>query len=123
MPQPMATIDYRMAKRATLRQLRRGLVSRIDVCDAHPDLVRAAKHIGEVTREDCPVCSAPGLRLVIYPYGKGLKRSNGWPRRRTEIRDLRSQHDEFVCYIVEVCLDCSWNHLVRSFVTGREVAG
>ena len=66
----MATVDYRMRKRALLRQLRRGLVSRGDVCDAHPDLVRAAKHIGEPTRDDCPVCGTPGLRLVAYPYGK-----------------------------------------------------
>lgn len=123
MPPTMATIDYRMRKRALLRQLRRGLVSRADVCDAHPDLVRAARHIGEPTRDECPVCDAEGLRLVLYPYGKELKRSNGWPRRADELRKMRGQHDEFVCYVVEVCLECSWNHLVRSFVSGRRVAG
>jgi len=119
----MATIDYRLAKRAILRQLRRGLVSQIDVCDAHPDLVRAARNIGEKTSERCPVCGNRGLRLVLYPYGKELKRHNGWPKRRAEIGELRSRLDEFVCYVVEVCLDCSWNHLVQSFVTGRRVAG
>lgn len=124
MPGTMAaSIDYRMRKRALLRQLRRGLISRMDVCDAHPDLVRAAKHIGEQTREVCPVCESEGLRLVLYTYGKGLKRSNGWPRRSTELRQLRGSVDEFMCYVVEVCLECSWNHLVRSFSTGRRVAG
>ena len=122
-PTMAATIDYRMSKRALLRQLRRGLVSRMDVCDAHPELVRAAKHIGERAREECPVCGSEELRLVLYTYGKGLKRSNGWPRRSTELRELRQSVDEFICYIVEVCLDCSWNHLVRSFATGRRVAG
>ncbi len=119
----MATIDYRMAKRATLRQLRTGMVSRIDVCDAHPELIRAARHIGERTSEECPVCSNRGLRLVLYTYGKDLKRHNGWPRRRSEIGALRGLVNEFVCYVVEVCLDCGWNHLVRSFVTGRRNAG
>jgi hypothetical protein len=119
----MATIDYRMAKRALLRQVRFGLLSRIDVCDAHPELMRAAKHIGEKTSEECPICGEPGLRLVLYTYGKALKRANGRVRRRAEIGELRSQVDEFVCYIVEVCLDCQWNHLVMSFETGRRVAG
>jgi hypothetical protein len=123
MPHPMATIDYRMAKRATLRQLRSGMVSRIDVCDAHPELIRAARNIGEPTAERCPVCDNTELRLVLYTYGKDLKRHNGWPRRAKELRELRGQVNEFVCYVVEVCLDCSWNHLVRSFVTGRRVAG
>ena len=119
----MATIDYRMAKRATLRQLRSGMVSRIDVCDAHPELIRAARNIGERYREPCPVCRNGELRLVLYTYGKDLKRHNGWPRRAAELRELRANVDQFVCYVVEVCLDCSWNHLVRSFVTGRRAAG
>jgi Family of unknown function (DUF5318) len=119
----MATVDYRMRKRALLRQLRRGLVSRIDVCDAHPELIRAAKHIGEQTRDECPVCDSEGLRLVLYTYGKELKRANGWPRRSAELRELRVSIDQFTCYVVEVCLDCGWNHLVRAFDTGRRVAG
>lgn len=119
----MSTVDYRMAKRALLTQVRYGLMSRIDVCDAHPELMRAAKHIGEKTADECPICGTKGLRLVLYTYGKQLKRANGRVRRRDDIRELRSQVDEFMCYIVEVCLDCSWNHLVRSFVTGRRVAG
>jgi uncharacterized protein DUF5318 len=123
MPEPMATVDYRMRKRALLRQLRRGLVSRIDVCDAHPELIRAAKHIGEPTRDECPICGCEGLRLVLYTYGKELKRANGWPRRSDELRELRGSVDQFRCYVVEVCLDCGWNHLVRAFDTGRRVAG
>lgn len=119
----MATVDYRLRKRALLRQLRRGLVSQIDVCDAHPELLRAAKHIGEPTRDECPICGREGLRLVLYTYGKELKRHNGWPRRSAELRELRENLDQVRCYVVEVCLDCSWNHLVRAFDTGRRVAG
>jgi hypothetical protein len=118
----MATIDYRMAKRAVLRDLRRGMLSRIDVCDAHPELVRAAKHIGQETKEVCPVCDEAGLRLVVYTYGKDLKRSSGYPRPASDLRELRRSIGEFVCYVVEVCMECSWNHLVRSFVTGRRAA-
>jgi hypothetical protein len=119
----MATIDYRLAKMALLRSLRRGMVSRFDVCDAHPDLMRAARHLGEEIRDACPVCEERALRLVLYTYGKDLKRSSGYARRREEIGELRASIGEFVCYIVEVCTECSWNHLVRSFVTGRRHAG
>ena len=39
-------IDYALARRAVLRDLRRGTLTRLDVCDAHPELVRAARSIG-----------------------------------------------------------------------------
>ncbi|MCA1832469.1 MAG: DUF5318 domain-containing protein [Actinobacteria bacterium] len=123
MTQLMATIDYRMAKIATLRDVRKGRVSRFDVCDAHPELLRAAKHIGQLTSDICPICEKEELRLVVYTYGKALKRRNGSVRRAQELRALRREVDEFVCYVVEVCTGCYWNHLVRSFVTGRRHAG
>jgi hypothetical protein len=119
----MATVDYRLARRALLRNLQVGLVSPYDVCDAHPELLRAARHIGEETPERCPICSHRGLRLVLYTYGKDLKRENGRVRRRQDIGELRERVGEFVCYVVEVCTDCNWNHLVRSFTAGRRVAG
>lgn len=119
----MATIDYRLAKLAVLRDLHRGMVSRFDVCDAHPELMRAARYLGEEIRDACPICGESGLRLVLFTYGKDLKRSNGYARRREEIGELRSRVGEFVCYIVEVCTECSWNHLVQSFVAGQRHAG
>ena len=123
MTELMATIDYRMAKKAILRDVRRGRVSMIDVCDAHPELLRAARHIGQQTSDVCPICEREQLKLVVYTYGKELKRGNGRVRRAQDLRDLRREVGEFVCYIVEVCTSCSWNHLVRSFVTGHRHAG
>lgn len=120
----MPTVDYRMARRAVLRDLRRGFVSRVDVCDAHPELMRAARFIGEELNEVCPICEADGLRVVFYTYGKELKgRENGRVRRREDLTMLRERYGEFACYVVEVCTECSWNHLVRSFVAGQQHAG
>lgn len=118
----MAAIDYRMAKRAVLRAVGVGMLSRIDVCDAHPDLLRAARHIGEAAEDDCPICDSDELRLVLYAYGRDLKGGNGYARRSDELRELAARPNEVVCYIVEVCMDCNWNHLVRSFSTGRKAA-
>jgi hypothetical protein len=120
----MATVDYQMARRAILRDLRRGLCSQPDVCDAHPELVRAARFIGEPLSEDCPICEKEPLRAVFYTYGKALRgNENGRVRRREDLPALRERFGEFVIYVVEVCTECSWNHLVRSFTTGYQEVG
>lgn len=112
-------IDYSLARRATLADVRRGRVALADVCDAHPELVRAAVHHGSPTGRTCPVCEEADLVLVRYVYGDRLKQVNGRvitdPK---ELAKLRRQQDEFTCYVVEVCTQCRWNYLVR-----RELAG
>lgn len=120
----MPTVDYRMARRAVLNELQKGLRAKPDVCDAHPELVRAARFIGEELTEVCPVCEVERLRVVFYTYGKELRgRENGRVRRREDLAELRSRFGDFVIYVVEVCTGCSWNHLVRSFSTGYRHAG
>src|SRR4051812_33820020 len=39
-------IDYALARRAVLRDFHRGRLGRSEVCDAHPELLRAARAIG-----------------------------------------------------------------------------
>lgn len=91
-----------------------------DVCDAHPELMRAAKNIGHDALAPCPVCSHESLRFVRYVYGDELKRNNGRVVYPAEwLNELVSSHDQFTCYVVEVCVDCAWNHLVRAYAAGR----
>ncbi|MDQ3973795.1 MAG: DUF5318 domain-containing protein [Actinomycetota bacterium] len=128
--------DYRMAKRALVRQVTRGSVALEDVCDAHPELLRAARNIGTRTRRSCPICrladdradvprdDADTLRLVTYVFGEDLKRSSGhvvWTRE--ELDGLAAAHHSLAAYVVECCLVCGWNHLVESFLLGRAHAG
>jgi hypothetical protein len=121
-PPPPAgpSVDYTLARRSVLAALRRGTLGTTEVCDAHPELMRAAKNIGEEHRAACPVCSHESLRLVRYVYGDELRANNGrvvYPREW--LGELAERHDQFTCYVVEVCIDCSWNHLVRSYAAGR----
>lgn len=106
-----------------MADLRRGVVAQHDVCDAHPDLLRAARHVGEPTDGICPVCGGGHVVHVSYVYGDGLKRANGrcisYPG---ELDKLGASVDEFSCYVVEVCVDCSWNHLGRRELLGRRHA-
>jgi hypothetical protein len=112
--------DYALARRAVLRDLRRGSLTRLDVCDAHPELLRAAQYMGISLRDECPVCGADDLRLVSYVYGDKLKGANGrCIGTADELARLGATHDEFACYDVEVCVDCRWNYLRRQSLHGR----
>jgi len=120
-PKPSGpVVDYGLARRSVLVSLRRGVLDTTDVCDAHPELLRAAKHIGEERFEACPVCSHQTIRRVSYVFGDELKRNSGRVVYPPEwLGELSRTHDHFTCYVVEVCIDCSWNHLVRAFSVGR----
>lgn len=113
-------IDYRLAKRAVLENFRRGGLNRLDICDAHPELMRAAKNIGELVEPPCPVCGAPSLRHVRYVYGDQLKHLSGRPVYPPgwEV-SLSREYAEFRCYTIEVCTDCAWNHLAACHLMGR----
>jgi hypothetical protein len=113
-------VDYSLARRAVLGALRRGKVQTSEVCDAHPELLRAGKNIGQSIDAECPVCSHDTLRWVRYVYGDELKSNNGRVVYPDDwLAQLATTHDQFTCYVVEVCVDCSWNHLVRSYLVGR----
>jgi hypothetical protein len=112
-------VDYSLAKRAVLLAYRSGQVSRLEICDAHPDLIRAARFSGEETSTQCPVCESGSLVLVSYVFSDELsKRENGqvWPRGDLapllKFREVR-------LYTVEVCPDCSWNHLRSQVALGH----
>lgn len=113
-------VDYALARRASIASLRRGTLATTDVCDAHPELLRAGKNIGEVLEQPCPVCSHQSLRWVRYVFGDELKRDSGRVVYPAEwLQELATAYDQFTCYVVEVCVDCGWNHLIRAYVAGR----
>jgi len=118
-------VDYALARRAVLRDLRAGRRDRQDVCDAHPELLRAGRHVGEDAQRSCPVCAGPNrLRFVSYVYGSSLRHANGrCITSEEELAKLADAQDEFSRYVVEVCVACGWNHLIRHELHGRRHAG
>jgi hypothetical protein len=117
----LGVVDYTLAKRHLLRQVRRGMMSPLDVCDAHPELLRAARSVGRETSRQCPVCDRERLRLLAYVYADDLKRDNGRVWDLDEAISLAARRRGGACYVVEVCTACSWNHLTEAFV--RRTAG
>jgi hypothetical protein len=108
-------IDYSLDKRATLLALFRGVV---DACDADPYLMRAAKYHGEKTERKCPVCKKDGLVELRYTFGDQLGQFSGRIKNATELAEMEKEFGEFSVYVVEVCRECSWNHLCSTYLLG-----
>ena len=112
----LGVVDYTLAKRALLRNFRQGLLSRLEICDAHPELLRAARYLGADAPGPCPVCRKHELRLLAYVYADGLRRNNGRAFEVREGLEIAARQRGGACYVVEVCTDCCWNHLSEAFV-------
>jgi hypothetical protein len=115
-------VDYSLARRATLRRFQAGHLSRFEICDAHPDLLRAARFCGKPTNDRCPICERGALILVSYVFSDEFPaRENGrvWSER-DDVSPLLKMREARL-YTVEVCPDCSWNHLRSQmmFANGR----
>lgn len=109
-------VDYRLARLSVLNDLRAGRLSRHEVCDAHPELRRAAVEYSTGTTEDCPVCDEDHLALVTYVFGPRLPAHGRCVNSAAELARIRRRKGTFSCYVVEVCPSCGWNHLRRAHV-------
>ncbi len=113
-------VDHRLARRALLNEYRRGRVNRESVCDAHPELIRAARNLGEPTSNTCEVCSESNVVLLTYVFGHGLPRHGRLITSRAEIIKLQRTGHDYAAYVVEVCPSCKWHHLLRMLpITGQ----
>jgi hypothetical protein len=108
-------IDYRLERRRLVAEYRKGRLARHEVCDAHPELVRAASNVGEETSERCPICEEAELVLVRYVFGPGMPAHGRCITAPGELKKL-ARGGERACYVIEVCPSCRWNHLARTFL-------
>lgn len=111
-------MDYGLQRRSLLADFRAGRLTRKDVCDADPYLLRAARFHGEATEDQCPVCLSPDLTLVSWVFGDELKHVAGSAKTPSELARMAGLFGEFTVHQVEVCAACRWNHLVLSYVLG-----
>ena len=116
-------IDYALQRRSTLEKLRRPgkALARLEMCDADPMLLRAAKHHGEPAGGPCPVCDSPDMLLLHYIFGDQLGQYSGRIKRIAELEAMAHEYGEFKVVVVEVCLACSWNHMILTYLLGDGV--
>lgn len=115
---PRGVIDYGLSRRADLEALRAGGALTSDLCDADPYLLRAAKNHGEATERPCPVCRRSNLSHVTYAFGAQLGPYSGRVKASAELPQMAHEFGEFRVYVVEVCQECSWNHLHIAYTLG-----
>jgi hypothetical protein len=115
-PTGLGQIEYRLARDSAVRSVRRGQASRLDVCDAQPELVRVAANLGQPTDSDCPICEEAKLVNVLFAFGRTLPAQGRALENQAELKEL-AKTDDIAFYVVEVCLACRWNHLLRSFTS------
>ena len=111
----LGQVEYRLARDSIVREYRRGRLSRLDVCDAQPELLRVAEHLGAETAEACPICEEASLVHVSFAFGPRLPASGRAIASKSELRSLARGRSDVSFYVVEVCGECGWNHLVRMF--------
>jgi hypothetical protein len=112
-------IDYGLQRHALLADIASGRRAQAEACDAHPHLLLAAKHYGAPSPVACPVCARQRQRQVHFVFGTALGKASGQAKSLAELAQLAARSSEFDVYVVEVCPDCGWNHLIRSFVLGQ----
>ncbi|MEO7571696.1 MAG: DUF5318 family protein [Acidimicrobiales bacterium] len=111
-------IDYRLARMGVVSEFRKGRLARHEVCDAHPELKRAAQSASEATDMECPICEEDHIVLVTYAFGSRLPASGRCITTKGELAKLAKGRSQLAAYVVEVCPSCSWNHLARTFLIG-----
>lgn len=112
------SIDYRLARRQALRRFRAGEVGAEDICDAQAELLRVAHSCSEPAGTPCPVCRARSLRNVRFVFGPRLPPGGRAVSSHSELDRLAGRSGEHRCYLVEVCIECRWNHLLSTTVLG-----
>ena len=117
-----AVVEFGLVRHALLAKVTAGEIRYEDVCDAHPELLRAAKNLGRTTGENCPLCHDAELGEVTYVFGSRLPAGGTCPTSRSELLKLERREDPVQCYAVEVCVGCSFHHLVRKWSAGARRA-
>ena len=80
--------------------------------------MRAAKFHGIKADRNCPICKKNNLVELRYTFGDQLGQYSGRIKTIDELIEMENEFGEFRVYLVEVCRDCSWNHLVHSYLLG-----
>lgn len=116
-------VDYALQRRSTLEALRRPLrtLTLQDICDADPLLIRSARHHGEPSSTACPICNKSTLVTLNYVFGEQLGQYSGRIKSTAELNEMQNEFGEFKVRVVEVCLDCGWNHMTFSYLLGDGV--
>lgn len=113
-----AVVDHRLERRALINEYRRGRLRREQLCDAHPELIRAARNVGTPSSVVCPICAEVNLTLVTYVFGPRLPSHGRCVTTKKDLAQFDGRDDDLDAYVVEACVNCRWHHLLRVLPLG-----
>jgi hypothetical protein len=64
------------------------------------------------------VCKRDSLVELRYTFGDQLGQFSGRIKNGGELLEMEREFGEFSVYVVEVCRECSWNHLCSTYLLG-----
>ena len=108
-----ADVEYRLARQTVIDYWKNGEIERENLCDAQPMLKRNAIHCGVLIGESCPICESGEIYYVTYVFGPRLPAHGRCISTKGELQRLNDRKTQLSAYVIEVCPDCGWNHLVR----------
>ena len=116
-------IDYALQRRSTLEALRRPGRSWPGWTPATPTRCWSGRPSTTGSRPGCRARSAspPDLVNLQYVFGEQLGQYSGRIKRTAELEEMAHEFGEFKVVVVEVCLACSWNHMILSYLLGDGV--
>ena len=113
-----AVVDHRLERRALINEYRKGRLRREQLCDAHPELIRAARNVGTASSVLCPICAETNLSLVTYVFGPRLPSHGRCVTTKKDLAQFNLRDDDLDAYVVEACVNCRWHHLLRVLPLG-----
>lgn len=115
---PRHWVDHSLQRQRTLSSLVLAATGSTDALDPHPDLIRAAKHHGAPIDRPCPWCKGTHMVVLRYVFSDELGPFNGRLKTPVELEEMAPNFGFLDVYVVEVCPDCHWNHLLHTYVLG-----
>jgi len=114
------SVDYGLQRRRTLEEIQGALRTMVshDALDADPMLIRSALHHGSLSQRRCPVNNCGRLLTLNYTFGDQLGQYSGRIKSDEDLAQMENEYGEFTVYVVEVCAECGWNHVIESYVLG-----
>ena len=112
---PRSEVSYLLERNNVLEKYASGEISIHEICDAHPELIRAAHNYALPISGNCPICEEETLVTVSYVFGPRLTSHGRCVNSQKELDRIRKRKGTFICYDIEVCTRCSWNHLSKAF--------
>ena len=108
-----ADVEFRLARQTVIDYWKNGKIERETLCDAQSMLKRNAIHCGVLIEERCPICELGEVYYVTYVFGPRLPAHGRCISTKGELQRLNDRKTQLSAYVIEVCPDCGWNHLVR----------